>query len=80
MKVGEAFCKGRWMFILLLPDYVLVLGECGGKILYHSPEMPLPKKYHLWLTFTDNSAFTVTTQMWGAMELYEKGRSSKENM
>lgn len=72
--IGEAFCKGRWIFIPQLPDYVLVLGECGGKILYHPPERPLPKKYHLMLILSDNSAFTVTTQIWGAMELYERGK------
>ncbi|MBN2092906.1 hypothetical protein JW964_25010 [candidate division KSB1 bacterium] len=77
--VGKAFCKGRWMFIPLLSDYVLVLGECGGKILYHQPGTLLPKKYHLWLTFTDDSAFSVTTQMWGAMELYEKGKEFEGN-
>ena len=31
------------------------------------------KKYHLHLIFEDDSFLTATTQMWGAMELYEKG-------
>ena len=53
---------------------MLLLGECGGKVLYHPPGAKLPKKYHLYLTFEDDSFFTVTTQMWGAMELYEKGK------
>jgi formamidopyrimidine-DNA glycosylase len=52
---------------------VLLLGECGGKVLYHLPGSKLPKKYHLYLTFDDDSFLTATTQMWGAMELYEKG-------
>jgi formamidopyrimidine-DNA glycosylase len=34
----------------------------------------MPKKYHLCLSFVEGSFFTVTTQMWGAMELYEKGK------
>jgi formamidopyrimidine-DNA glycosylase len=72
-RVGEARAKGRWLFLPLLPGYVLLLGECGGKVLYHTPGAKLPKKYHLYLTFEDGSSFTVTTQMWGAMELYEKG-------
>jgi formamidopyrimidine-DNA glycosylase len=72
--VGEARAKGKWLFIPLEPGYVLLLGECGGKVLYHLPESKVPKKYHLYITFEDNSFLTATTQMWGAMELYEKGK------
>lgn len=70
---GQATAKGRWLFLPLEPGYVLVLGECGGKMLYHAPGATLPEKYHLCLQFSDDSALTVMTQMWGAMELYEKG-------
>ena len=72
-KIGEAQAKGRWIFIPVDPVYILVLGECGGKLLYHQPGSKLPKKYHLYITFEDDSFLTVTTQMWGAMELYESG-------
>lgn len=72
--VGEARAKGRWLFIPLEPGYVLLLGECGGKVLYHTPGSALPRKYHLYITFEDGSFLTATTQMWGAMELYEEGR------
>jgi formamidopyrimidine-DNA glycosylase len=51
----------------------LLLGECGGKVLVHAPGSKLPKKYHLYLTFEDDTFLTATTQMWGAMELYEQG-------
>ena len=71
--VGEARAKGRWLFIPLEPGYVLVLGEFGGKVLYHLPGSKLPKKCHLCITFEDSSFLTATTQMWGAVELYEKG-------
>lgn len=71
--VGAVWAKGRWLFIPLDPGYVLLLGECGGKVLYHPSGSKAPQKYHLYLTFTDDSFFTITTQMWGAMELYEKG-------
>lgn len=71
--VRKATVKGRWLFLGLDPGYVLVLGECGGRMLYHKPGSRLPAKYHLLLEFNDGSFFTVTTQMWGAMELYEKG-------
>lgn len=72
--VGEAKVKGRWLFIELLPGYVLVLGEFGGKVLFHPAGSKVPAKYHLYLSFEDDSFFTATTQMWGAVELYEKGK------
>jgi formamidopyrimidine-DNA glycosylase len=71
--VGEARAKGKWLFLPLEPGYVLLLGECGGKVLHHPPGSKVPKKYHLYITFEDGSFLTATTQMWGAMELYEKG-------
>lgn len=73
-RVGPAYARGRWLFIPLEPGYVLVFGECGGKILYHPDQTSLPKKYHLYLAFQDGSYLTATTQMWGAMELYEQGQ------
>jgi len=72
-NIGNAKVMGRWMLIDFNPGYVFVLGECGGKVLYHPAGSSVPDKYHLYIIFTDNSFFTVTTQMWGAMELYKKG-------
>jgi formamidopyrimidine-DNA glycosylase len=72
-RVGGARSKGRWLFLPLEPGYVLLLGECGGKVLVHPPGAKLPTKYHLYITFDDDSFLTATTQMWGAMELYEQG-------
>ncbi len=76
-KVGKSSFRGKWLFLPLLPGYVLVLGECGGRVLFHPEGSSIPKKYHLLLSFEDGSSFTVTTQMWGAMELYEKGKERK---
>jgi formamidopyrimidine-DNA glycosylase len=76
-KVGKSAPRGKWLFIPLQPGYIFVLGECGGKALYHAPGSALPKKHHLLLSFEDGSSFTVTTAMWGAMELYEKGEERK---
>ncbi len=75
--VGTATARGRWIFVPLEPGYVLLLGECGGRALYHPAGATLPSKYHLWLTFDDDTSFTMTTQMWGAMELFEKGREQE---
>src|SRR5512134_669406 len=75
--VGRACVQGRWLIIPLELGYSLVLGECGGKILFHPAGTELPEKYHLWLEFEDGSSFTVTTQMWGAMELFEAGKEQE---
>jgi len=72
--VGPARAQGKWLFIPLEPGYVLLLGECGGRLIYHPPGATLPSKYHLWLSFDDGSVLTALTQMWGAYELYEAGQ------
>jgi formamidopyrimidine-DNA glycosylase len=76
-KIGKVHSKGKWLFIPLEPGYVLLFGECGGKLLYNPPEAKIPKTYHLYLIFADDSFLTFTTQMWGAMELYKKGDEQK---
>lgn len=71
--VGVTHARGRWLFTDLEPGYVLVLGECGGKVLFHASEQTLPMKFHLLLEFTDSTYLTAMTQMWGAYELYQSG-------
>jgi len=73
-RVGQAHVRGRWLFLDLKPGYRLVLGECGGRVLFHAAPASLPPKYHLSLFFEDDSALTITTTMWGAMELYKAGQ------
>jgi formamidopyrimidine-DNA glycosylase len=46
-------------------------------MLYHPPGSEVPPKYHLYLTFGDGSFLTLTTQMWGAMELYQEGKEQE---
>ncbi len=75
--VGKAYSRGRWLFIPMDPGYVLLFGECGGKILYHSSESLIPRKHHLSILFEDGTALSAFTQMWGAMELHEKGGELK---
>lgn len=72
-RVGEAWARGKWLFVPLEPERVLLFGECGGRVLYHPPGSKEPAKYHLRLAFEGGSALTATTQMWGAMELHERG-------
>jgi formamidopyrimidine-DNA glycosylase len=73
-RAGKAWSEGRWLFLPLEPGYLLTFGECGGKILYHAPGSKTPDKYHLLVRFDDGSALSATTQMWGAMELFERGQ------
>lgn len=75
--IGISEARGRWLLVALEPGYVLVLGECGGKVLFHAAGTKTPVKYHLWLEFEDGSSLTATTQMWGAMELYERGKENQ---
>ncbi len=74
--VGEARARGKWLFVPLEPGYVLLLGECGGRVLYHPPGDEAPNKHHLCLSFQDGSRLSVTTQMWGAVELYRQGKET----
>jgi formamidopyrimidine-DNA glycosylase len=74
---GVAHARGKWLFIPLEPGYLLLFGECGGRILYHAPGAPLPEKYHLLIELTDGSHLSAMTQMWGAMELYEAGKEQQ---
>jgi formamidopyrimidine-DNA glycosylase len=71
--VGTPRVLGRFLMLDLEPGYVLALGECGGRIRFHEAGESWPGKYHLSLTFADGSFLTVTTQMWGAMELHLAG-------
>jgi formamidopyrimidine-DNA glycosylase len=75
--VGESHARGKWLFVPLEPGYVLLVGECGGKLLYPAPGAKHPEKYHPFITFEDGSTLTVLTQMWGAFELYEAGKEQE---
>jgi formamidopyrimidine-DNA glycosylase len=71
--VGEARARGKWLFLPLQPDYILRLGEWGGRILYREPPAAAPPKYHLLLALDDGSMLSATTKMWGGCELCDKG-------
>lgn len=72
--VGQAWTEGRWLFVPLEPGYLLTFGECGGKLLYHTAGSKTPEKHHLFIAFEDGSSLSAFTQMWGAMELFERGQ------
>lgn len=72
--VGLARSRGKWLFLPLEPGYVLVIGECGGRLRFHPAGDPAPPRYHLRIAFVDGSAFSALTTMWGAYDLFEQGR------
>jgi len=68
-RMGEADANGPLILISLEPEYVLMLGGGGERILYHKGKSTLPKKHHLLLHFEDDSYLTVTVQGWGSAQL-----------
>lgn len=76
-RVGSAQARGKWLFLPLDPGYVLLFGECGGRLLFHPPGARLPDKQHLAVEFDDGSCLSAMTQMWGAYELYERGQEQE---
>ena len=56
---------GKWIFVSLDNEDLFVLGDFGGKLLFHPPGATLPKKWHLYIEFTDGAHLTLAIQMWG---------------
>ena len=70
--MGKATCNGPLILSPAEPDYVLVMGGGGERILLHRDESTLPRKYQLLLGFTDGTYLTVSVQGWGsALLLHE---------
>ena len=70
--VGEVTGDGGWIFTTLEPGFVFLLGDMGGRILFHQNEDTLPKKYQFMLRFEDDTYLTVSIQMWGFIKLVEE--------
>ena len=66
---GDATTNGPLILAALEPEHVLVLGGGGEHIVYHPSSATLPKKYQLYLQFTDDTYLTVTVQGWGSTML-----------
>jgi formamidopyrimidine-DNA glycosylase len=70
--MGEATDHGACILASVEPDYVLVLGGGGERILFHPGEKTLPKKHQLLLRFQDGAYLTVTVQGWGCAQLLHR--------
>lgn len=64
--IGEATVNGPLILAAVEPDYTLIMGGGGERIVYHLSHASLPKKYQLYLHFTDDTYLTLTVQGWGS--------------
>ncbi len=76
-KIEKVTSVARSIQIRMRPNQALVVDEFGGKVLYHEPDSKLPKKYHLFLKFDDNSSLTVAIQMWGLISTRAEWEKTK---
>jgi len=60
---------GNYAILNLGNDLSLVLGDMGGRLLYHPAGEVLPQKHQLLIQFEDQTSLTLTLQMWGAILL-----------
>jgi len=75
--MGEATGHGSAILASVEPDYTLVLGGGGERILFHPSESTLPKKHHLLLHFQDGTYLTVSVQGWGNVLLLHQSELVK---
>jgi formamidopyrimidine-DNA glycosylase len=64
-RMGATTGHGSAILASIEPDYVLVLGGGGERVLFHQDERTLPKKHHILLRFEDGTYLTATVQGWG---------------
>lgn len=61
--------RGNYVMLHLQNRESLVLGDMGGRVLYHTSVNTLPVKHQLNMAFKDQTWLTATLQMWGAILL-----------
>jgi len=73
--MGEATDHGGCILASVEPDYVLMLGGGGERILFHRSEATLPKKHQLLLRYQDGTYLSVTVQGWGYAQLWHRSEA-----
>jgi len=68
--------EGKWVYVSLPNDQVLLFGEMGGKILWHKNRNKLPEKYHFMLELDNQACVSVTVKGWGFIHLLKKSQIS----
>ena len=74
--INNVNAMGRGIRFIFEDKFVLSINDFGGRISYHNAEKQLPKKYHLYLQFDDNSFLTVSIQGWGFFEILAESQRS----
>jgi formamidopyrimidine-DNA glycosylase len=68
-EVESVISRGNVIRVKLNNGMNLILGpEYGGKILYHTSEKTVPKKFHLKVDFSDNMVLTVRLTSMGVIQ------------
>jgi formamidopyrimidine-DNA glycosylase len=67
--VGASVPHGSNLFVDVGEEHRIVLGGGGERILLHGADAKLPKKYHLYLRFDDDTQLTVSVQGWGSVDV-----------
>ncbi len=70
-KISATISRGNYAILTLDNTLSLVLGDMGGRLLYHPEGSPLPQKHQLLVEFEDRTSLTLTLQMWGAILLLD---------
>jgi formamidopyrimidine-DNA glycosylase len=76
--LGSAIEQGSSIWASVEPDYVLVLGWGGERILFHQNESTLPKKHQLLFHFDDDTYLTVMVQGWRFAQLFHNSEIEEE--
>ncbi|MEN6571580.1 MAG: DNA-formamidopyrimidine glycosylase family protein [Anaerolineaceae bacterium] len=77
--IHSAESRGNYLLLRLDASPMLVLGDMGGRLLFHAPGDPQPVKHQLMLEFEDESSLTLTLQMWGAILLLDDHQISRHS-
>ena len=73
--ISSISCRGNTIIIKLEFDINLVLApEYGGTLLYHPNLSKIPKKIHLVLQFSDETAFSVRMRSMGCINVVEESK------
>ncbi len=75
--VGDSWGQGGAILTRIEPDYTLVLGCGGQRIIFHPDASTLPKKQQLFVRFEDATYLTVTISGWGNTLLLPQAEAGK---
>ena len=78
--INETTAKGKWLFMNLHPDVLLLNLGMGGDLIYHKNEATIPQKYQLRITFKDDSALTASFFWFGYIHLVPEKEMLKHSM